>query len=145
MKPIQIKNAFTRIAEEAGNDEKLNQAIAGRISAERPEQPLTQLKALSLQFAIVILLAAAVYFAASLVQIDATGSLNDFDASTEPEKAGLLLNYQIAFNPTLITLWLIRGIMRGFILLAVLTFILAAAAMPVRRPEEKTGGSPCVA
>lgn len=145
MKPTQIKNAFASIAEEAGKDEKLNQAIAGRFSAEKFELPLTELKALSLQFVVVILLAAAVYFAASLVQIEITGNFTDFDASAELEKRGFLPNQEIAFTPTLITLWLIRGITRGFILLAVLTFILTAAAMPVRRPEEKTGGSPCVA
>ena len=145
MKPTQIKNAFASIAEEAGKDEKLNQAIAGRVSAERLELPLTELKALSLQFAVVILLAAAVYFAVSLVQIEITGNLTSFDTSAELDKTALLTNQEIAFNPTLITLWLIRGITRGFILLAVLTFILTAAAMPVRRPEEKTGGSPCVA
>ncbi len=145
MKPTQIKNAFASIAEEAGKDEKLNQAIAGRVSAEKFELPLTELKALSLQFVVVILLAAAVYFAASLVQIEITGNFTDCDASAELEKRGFLPNQEIAFTPTLITLWLIRGITRGFILLAVLTFILTAAAMPVRRPEEKTGGSPCVA
>ncbi len=145
MKTRQIKDAFARVAEEAGKDEKLSQAIAGRISAESPVLPLTELKALSLQFAVVILLAAAVYFAVSLIQIDFPGTLTNFDALTEPEKTGLPFNQEIAFTPALITLWLIRGIMRGFILLAVLTFILTAAAMPVRRPEEKTGGSPCVA
>jgi len=145
MKPTQIKNAFARMAEEAGKDEKLNQAIAGRVSAEKFELPLTELKALSLQFVVVILLAAAVYFAASLVQIEIAGNFTDYDASAELEKRGFLPNQEIAFTPTLITLWLIRGITRGFILLAVLTFILTAAAMPVRRPEEKTGGSPCVA
>lgn len=145
MKPTQIKNAFARIAEEAGKDEKLSQAVSGRIGAERSNVPLAELKALSLQFMAVIMLAAMVYLAVSLIQPDVTGGLTDFDASANPEKPGHLFNQGIALNPTLITLWLIRGVMRGFILLAVLTFILTAAAMPVRRPEEKTGGSPCTA
>ena len=145
MKPTQIKNAFARIAEEAGKDEKLRQAVSSRIGAERSNVPLAEIKALFLQFMAVIMLAAIVYLAVSLVRPDTTGCLTDFDASAEPEKAGLLFKQGIVMNPTLITMWLIRGVMRGFILLAVLTFILTAAAMPVRRPEEKSGGSPCVA
>ena len=34
MKPTQIKNAFASIAEEAGKDEKLRQAVSSRIGAE---------------------------------------------------------------------------------------------------------------
>ena len=145
MKPTQIKNAFARIAEEAGKDEKLRQAVSGRIGAERSNVPLTELKALSLQFLAVIMLAAAVCLVVGLIQTDATVVLTALDISEDPEQTGLLFNQGVVLNQTLITLWLIRGIMRGFILLAVLTFILTAAAMPVRRPEEKTGGSPCTA
>jgi hypothetical protein len=145
MKPAQIKNAFACIAEEAGKNDKLNQAVSMRISAKRTLLPLTELKMLLLHFATVILLAAAVYFAAGLVQIEVTESLASIDVSTDPERIGVPFSQAITVNPTLIIVWLIRGITRGFILLAALTFILTAAAMPVRRHEEITGGPPCVA
>ncbi len=145
MKPTQIKNAFARIAEEAGKDEKLRQAVSDRIGAERSNVPLAELKALFLQFMAVIMLAAVACLVVGLIQTDATVVLTALDISENPEQTGLLFNQGVVLNQTIITLWLIRGIMRGFILLAVLTFILTAAAMPVRRPEEKTGGSPCTA
>ncbi len=145
MKPQQMKNAFASIAEEAGKDETLRQAVASRVGPEKIAVPRAALKALLRQFLVIIVPALIVYLAVSMVQIDVSTSLPEIDAGLDMAQASVMHNRDIIDNTTLVSLWFIRGVMRGFILLAVLTFILTAAAMPVSRSNENTGGSPCVA
>jgi len=145
MKPQQMKNAFARINEEAGKDENLSLAVASRAGTEKIAAPIQAVKALLKQFLIVIVPALLVYLTVSMVQIDFSSSLPEVEAGYEMAQANVMHNRDILANTTLVTLWFIRGVMRGFILLAVLTFILTAAAMPVHRSDENTGGSPCVA
>ena len=145
MKPGQIKNAFAHIASEASKDELLSQAIAGRISAEQSLVPVNELKALFRQFMAIILPAVILYFALSAVQIESVISFPDMESAIEHNSVVVRNSIDFATNSWLITMWFIRGVLRGFILLAVFTFILTAAAMPVSRSNETTGGSPCVA
>lgn len=145
MKPQQMKNAFARINEEAGKDETLSLAVASRVTAERVAVPTEAVKDLFRQFLVIIVPALIVYLAVSMVQIDVSTSLPEIDVGYEMAQTNVMHNRDILANTTLLTLWFIRGVMRGFILLAVLTFILTAAAMPVSRSNENTGGSPCVA
>lgn len=145
MKPQQIKDAFARINEEAGKDEILTHAVTERVSAEKSIVPIADLKTLFKQFLVMILTALLINFAISLLQFEIATDLPEIDVLVEQAPVKLPYNPNLATSGVLVTLWFIRGLVRGFILLAVLTFILTAAAMPVRRPEEKTGGSPCVA
>ncbi len=145
MKPQQMKNAFARINEEAGKDENLRQAVASRAGAEKIVVPTRAVKTLLQQFLVIIVPALIVYLAVSMVQIDVSTSLPEIDAGLDMAQASVMHNRDIIDNTTLVSLWFIRGVMRGFILLAALTFILTAAAMPVSRSTENTGGSPCVA
>lgn len=145
MKPQQIKNAFANIAGAAAGDELLSQAIASRVSAEKSLVPVNKLKTLSLQFIAVILPAVILYFALATVHVEVAVVTPDIDLLVEQ---GLVMAWNspdALANTTLMTMWFIRGVLRGFILLAVFTFILTAAAMPVNRSNEQTGGSPCVA
>ncbi len=145
MKPQQIKNAFAGIASEAAIDKALSQAIASRVGAEKSLVPVVELKALLRQFAAMILPAIVLYFALAAVQIEISFSGSDMDLLVEQGTVITWNKPEALDNATLMTLWFIRGALRGFIILAVLTFILTAAAMPVNRSEENTGGSPCVA
>ncbi|PKL49051.1 MAG: hypothetical protein CVV42_07755 [Candidatus Riflebacteria bacterium HGW-Riflebacteria-2] len=145
MQPQQIKNAFAGIAREAASDELLSRAIASRVSAEKSLVPVNQLKALFWQFLAVILPAIILYFALAGVQVDIVVVSPDIDMLVEQGPLIAWNNTDALANTALMTMWFIRGALRGFILLAVLTFILTAAAMPVRRYDENTGGSPCVA
>ncbi|EKD83951.1 MAG: hypothetical protein ACD_39C00339G0001 [uncultured bacterium] len=93
----------------------------------------------------VILPAVVLYFALASVQIESVVSAPDIDMLIEQGTVTAWNNPDALANPTLMILWFIRGSLRGFIILAVFTFILTAAAMPVSRANEQTGGSPCVA
>ncbi|HAE37908.1 MAG TPA: hypothetical protein DCG57_04615 [Candidatus Riflebacteria bacterium] len=145
MKPQQIKNAFANIAGEAAGDELLSRAIASRVSAEKSLVPVVALKALFRQFIAVILPAVILYFALATVQVEIAVVTPDIDMLVEQGPVMAWNNPDALANTALMTMWFIRGALRGFIILAVLTFILTAAAMPVSRSEENTGGSPCVA
>lgn len=145
MKPQQIKNAFASIASEAAGDALLSRAIASRVSAEKSLVPVAALKALFLQFIAVILPAVILYFALATVQVEIAVVTPDIDMLVEQRPVMAWNNPDALANTALMTMWFIRGALRGFIILAVLTFILTAAAMPVSRSEENTGGSPCVA
>ncbi|OGK11736.1 MAG: hypothetical protein A2W80_11545 [Candidatus Riflebacteria bacterium GWC2_50_8] len=145
MKPQQIKNAFANIAGVAAGDELLNQAITSRVSAEKSLVPVIALKALFRQFLAVILPAVILYFVLATVQVEIAIVSPDFDMMVEQGSVMAWNRPEALTNATLMTLWFIRGSLRGFIILAVFAFILTAAAMPVNRSNEQTGGAPCVA
>jgi hypothetical protein len=145
MKPQQMKNAFASISEEAGKDTNLSQAITQRVGAEKSIVPVASLKALFRQFLVIILTALLINFAISLIQVEAAADLPELDVLIEQTPVVMLYNQNAANSGILVVLCFFRGLVRGFILLAVLTFILTAAAMPVSRSDENTGGSPCVA
>lgn len=145
MKPQQIKNAFAGIASEAAIDDSLSQAIARRVGAEKSLVPVNGLKELLRQFVAMILPAIVLYFVLATVHVEITLSGPDMEMLVEQGSVISWNKPEALANTTLMTLWFIRGALRGFIILAVLTFILTAAAMPVNRSEENTGGSPCVA
>ncbi len=145
MKPQQMKNAFARINEEAGKDEMLSRAVAERVGSERSIVPLVGLKTLFQQFLVMTLTALLINFALSLIPLEVATELPEIDVLIEQTPGAVLYNPNVATSGVIVALCFIRGLVRGFILLAVLTFILTAAAMPVSRCEENTGGSPCVA
>lgn len=141
MKPEKIRNAFRVISVEAQNDRALTAAVSD-VSAGVPVQ---QLKTLFWQFMLILLPALMLYSVVSMIPAGAEPSLPDFDSF---EEAGTMIFHnglQLFAGGDYLVMWLIRAMLRGFIILGVFAFILTAAAMPVKRPEEIQGGSICEA
>lgn len=145
MKTQQIKNAFKNIAREASCDELLSLSVVAATGAEKAAIPADSLKKLLMQFLAVILPALIIYFALAAVKVD-TGAGLSYSEMLNARGPAVAWNMPDALaHRELVILWFFRGALRGFMILAVITFILTAAAMPVGRYEENRGGSPCVA
>ncbi len=143
MKPENIRNAFRVINSESQNDKALT-SVVNEIATETTV-PVTQIKALFWQFAIILLPALFLYFAVSLIPAGSEPSMPDLDSVGAAGTMVFHNGMQLFAGGDFFVMWLIRGILRGFIILGVFAFILTAAAMPVKRPEEIQGGSLCEA
>jgi len=141
MKPENIRNAFKVISLEAQNDKTLTSAVS-EVSAGVPVQ---QLKALFWQFMLILLPALILYFAVSMIPAGAIPSLPELDSTGDTGTMIFHNGMKLFASGDFFILWFIRGILRGFLILGVFAFILTAAAMPVKRPEEIQGGSVCEA
>lgn len=143
MKPENIRNGFRVINLEAQNDMALTSAV-NTITAGS-SVPVQQIKTLFWQFMLILLPALIIYFAVSFVPAASEPSFPDLDSVGE---AGMIVFHngmKLFASGDFFVLWLIRGILRGFLILGVFVFILTAAAIPVKRPEEIQGGSICEA
>jgi len=141
MKPENIRNAFRVINIESQNDKALTEAVKEK--AAPSTVPVMQIKALFWQFALIIMSALILYFSVSLIPAGAEPSLPDTDSLGE---AGTMLFHngmRFFAGGDYFLMWIIRAILRGFMMLGVFAFILTAAAMPVKRQEEIQGGSIC--
>jgi len=138
-----IRKGFRAIIEEAGNDERLVRCINDRLSASESHVPTEALKALFRYFLAIMLPTLLLYLGISMLSIPLNGAV-DLDVLADQNTTLVWQSIDVSANIPLILLWFVRGTLRAFILLLAFTFILTAAAMPVRQSQaHKEGGLQC--
>ncbi|MDN5280585.1 MAG: hypothetical protein PWR01_4550 [Clostridiales bacterium] len=137
MKSQEMKNAFKKMADEAGADKKLNLAIQAKVEQKRTNIPVKKLKRLFIQFLILMVPVVIIYLILPLLGANPVESVSAINDQFDIDSMYSWKNIEVFSDMKVLFLSFCHGVLRGFILLSVLTFILTAAAMTVDPSEKK--------
>ncbi|MBF0546257.1 MAG: hypothetical protein HQM08_17570 [Candidatus Riflebacteria bacterium] len=142
MKTEQIRKAFKTITQEAADDVLLSKQITEKLAIQNSLIPVNELKKLFWQFFAIIITTAVLYLAVAFIS---TPIVDNFKLENLEEQNTVLLWQSIDFASNIhqILSCFMFGVLRAFIILLTLAFILTAAAMPARRSTENNGGVLC--
>ncbi len=144
MKPDEIRQAFRSMSAEVSNDAELTRQIIERAGSKDGLVPKEELKRHFYQFLIIFVPVLIVYFIVQAWTVPLAGELQ-VERYFETDRSFIWESPDLINNQSLVLFWFVRGTLRAFLVLLVLTFMLTAAAMPVRPPESNQGGSRCAA
>lgn len=144
MKPDEIRQAFRSLSAEAGNDAELTRQTVERLTLPANMVPKEELKHLIFLFLAIAVPVLVALFIVQTWTVPLIGELQ-VEQCFEADRSFLWESPDFINHQSIFIFWFVRGTLRAFLVLLVLTFMLTAAAMPVRPSERNQGGSRCAA